>query len=127
MSTREIQGHPEEIYKVDVSPALISDVTAEVQEEVLAWQNRPLDARYPIVYMDALQVKMRDSGHVRNCAVHVAIGVNMEGVKDVLGLWASDTEGAKLWLKVLTELNNWGGGRHLHRLHRRAERVSRSH
>jgi putative transposase len=108
MSTREIQGHLEEIYKVDVSPALISDVTAEVQEEVLAWQNRALDARYPIVYMDALQVKMRDSGHVRNRAVHVAIGVNMEGVKEVLGLWASDTVGAKLWLRVLTELKNRG-------------------
>jgi putative transposase len=108
MSTREIQAHLEEIYKVEVSPALISDVTSAVQEEVQAWQNRPLDARYPIVYMDALQVKMRDSGHVRNRAVYVAIGVNMEGVKEVLGLWAADNEGAKLWLKVLTELKNRG-------------------
>lgn len=108
MSTREIQGHLEEIYRVEVSPSMISDVTASVQEEVQAWQGRPLDARYPIVYMDALQVKMRDNGHVRNRAVYVAIGVNMEGTKEVLGLWTSDNEGAKLWLKVLTELKNRG-------------------
>jgi putative transposase len=108
LSTREIQGHLEEIYKVEVSPGLISEVTSEVQEEVQAWQNRPLDRCYPIVYMDALQVKMRDNGHVRNRAVHVAVGVNMDGVKDVLGLWAADNEGAKLWLKVLTELKNRG-------------------
>jgi putative transposase len=108
MSTREIQGHLEEIYQVDVSAGLISEVTAEVQEEVQAWQNRPLDRCYPIVYMDALQVKMRDNGHVRNRAVYVAIGVGMEGVKEVLGLWTSDNEGAKLWLKVLTEMKNRG-------------------
>ena len=108
MTTREIQAHLEEIYKVEVSAALISEVTGAVQEEVQAWQNRPLDARYPIVYLDALQVKMRDNGHVRNRAVYVAIGVNMEGVKEVLGLWTSDNEGAKLWLKVLTELKNRG-------------------
>jgi putative transposase len=98
MSTREIQGHVQEIYGVEVSPALVSEVTSAVQDEVQAWQSRPLDARYPIVYMDALQVKMRDNGHVRNRAVYVAIGVNMEGVKEVLGLWTSDNEGAKFWL-----------------------------
>jgi putative transposase len=108
MSTREIQGHLEEIYGVEVSPALISDVTSAVQEEVAAWQHRPLEERYPIVYMDALYVKMRDNGHVRNRAVYVAIGVNMEGSKEVLGLWSSDNEGAKLWLQVLTEIKNRG-------------------
>jgi putative transposase len=108
MSTREIQDHLEEIYQVDVSAGWISDVTSEVQEEVQAWQNRPLDRCYPIVYMDALQVKMRDNGHVRNRAVYVAIGVSMEGVKEVLGLWTADNEGAKLWLKVLTEMRNRG-------------------
>jgi putative transposase len=108
MSTREIQGHLEEMYQVEVSPQLISNVTSEVEEEVRAWQERPLDRLYPIVYMDALYVKMRDNGHVRNRAVYVAIGVNTEGMKDVLGLWTSDTEGAKLWLKVLTEIKNRG-------------------
>ena len=108
MSTREIQGHLEEIYGVEVSPALVSEVTSAVQEEVTAWQHRPLEQRYPIVYMDALYVKMRDNGHVRNRAVYVAIGVNMEGAKEVLGLWSSDHEGAKLWLQVVTELRNRG-------------------
>ncbi|MCX5757436.1 MAG: IS256 family transposase [Candidatus Hydrogenedentes bacterium] len=108
MSTREIQGHLEEIYKVEVSPALISSVTEEVMEEVKSWQNRPLDPVYPIVYMDALVVKIREAGHVRNRAIHVAIGVNMQGNKEVLGLWASQAEGAKYWLQVLTELKNRG-------------------
>jgi putative transposase len=87
MSTREIQGHLEEIYKVEVSPTLISNVTEEVMEEVKSWQSRPLDAVYPIVYLDALVVKIRESGHVRNGAIYVAIGVNMQGNKEVLGLW----------------------------------------
>jgi putative transposase len=108
MSTREIQGHLEEIYGVEVSPALISDVTSAVQEEVQAWQHRALESRYAIVYMDALYVKMRDKGHVRNRAVYVAIGVNLEGSKEVLGLWSSDHEGAKFWLQVMTELRNRG-------------------
>src|SRR6202795_2320836 len=108
MSTREIQGHLEEIYKVEVSPRLISNVTEEVLEEVKSWQNRPLDAVYPIVYLDALVVKIRDAGHVRNKAIYVAIGVNMQGTKDVLGLWASQAEGAKFWLQVLTEMKNRG-------------------
>ena len=108
MSTREIQGHLEEIYKVEVSPTLISNVTEEVMEEVKSWQSRPLDAVYPIVYLDALVVKIRESGHVRNRAVYVAIGVNMQGSKEVLGLWAGQAEGAKFWLQVLTELKNRG-------------------
>ena len=108
MSTREIQGHLEEIYKVEVSPTLISNVTEEVMEEVKSWQSRPLDAVYPIVYLDALVVKIRDNGQVRNRAIYVAIGVNMEGIKEVLGLWAGQAEGAKFWLQVLTELKNRG-------------------
>jgi len=108
MSTREIQGHLEEIYKVEVSPTLISNVTEEVMEEVKIWQSRPLDAVYPMIYLDALVVKIRDTGHVRNKAIYVAIGVNMQGVKEVLGLWAGQSEGAKFWLQVLTELKNRG-------------------
>jgi putative transposase len=112
MSAREIQGHLEEIYKVEVSPALISNVTEAVMDEVKNWQNRPLEAVYPILYMDALVVKVRDAGHVRNKAIYVAIGVNMEGNKEVLGLWAGPTgnnaEGAKFWLQVLTEVKNRG-------------------
>jgi putative transposase len=108
MTTREIQGHLEEIYGVEVSPTLISNVTEAVQEEVRAWQNRPLEPIYPIVYMDALYVRMRDSGHVQNRAVYVAIGVNLDGNKEVLGLWTSANEGAKFWLQVMTEMKNRG-------------------
>jgi putative transposase len=108
MSTREIQHNLEEIYHVEVSPALISNVTDEVIEEVKAWQNRQLDRVYPIVYMDAIQFKVRDSGHVKNKAVYLAIGVTMEGLKEVLGLWIAQTEGAKFWLQVVTELKNRG-------------------
>ena len=108
MSTREIQGHLEEIYGVEVSPTLISNVTDAVVEEVRAWQNRPLDAVYPIVYLDALYVKIRDAGHVQNRAIYVVIGVNLEGHKEVLGLWTGQAEGAKFWLQVLTELRNRG-------------------
>jgi putative transposase len=108
MSTREIQGHLQEIYGIEVSPALISNVTEAVVEEVKSWQSRPLEALYPILYMDALMVKIRDSGHVNNKAIHVAIGVNLEGAKEVLGLWTADNEGAKFWLQVLTEIQNRG-------------------
>jgi putative transposase len=108
MSTREIQAHLEEIYGVEVSPTLISNVTDAVLDEVRAWQNRPLEPLYPIAYLDALHVRMRDNGHVQNRAVHVAIGVNLDGKKEVLGLWTSANEGAKFWLQVLTELRNRG-------------------
>lgn len=108
MTTREIQGHLEEIYSVEVSPTLISEVTEAVYEEVRQWQNRPLDALYPIVYLDALMVKMRHEGRVTNRAVHVAIAINLEGEKEVLGLWTTANEGAKFWLRVLTELQNRG-------------------
>jgi len=108
MTTREIQGHLEEIYQVEVSPTLISNVTEAVIDEVRAWQARPLDAVYAIVYLDALVVKMRVDGRVENRAVYVAIGITLEGQKEVLGLWTSANEGAKFWLQVLTELNNRG-------------------
>lgn len=108
MTTREIQGHLEEMYQVEVSPTLISNVTDAVIEEVKTWQTRPLDAIYPIVYLDALVVKMRAEGRVENRAVYVAIGISMEGHKEVLGLWTSANEGAKFWLQVLTELQNRG-------------------
>lgn len=108
MTTRDIQGHLEEMYGVEVSPSLISEVTDAVQEEVKAWQSRPLEAIYPIIYLDALYMKMRHEGRVDNRAVYVAIGVDLEGRKDVLGLWTSNNEGAKFWLSVLTEVKNRG-------------------
>jgi len=108
MTTREIQAHLEEIYQVEVSPALTSSVTDAVIEEVKAWQNRPLDALYPILYLDALQVKARDGAHDRNKAIYLAIGINLHGAKEVLGLWVAQTEGAKFWLQVVTELKNRG-------------------
>jgi putative transposase len=108
MTTREIQGHLQEMYQVEVSPTLISEVTDAVADEVKTWQSRPLDPIYGIVYLDALYVKMRHEGRVENRAVYVAIGVDLDGRKDVLGLWTSNNEGAKFWLGVLTELKNRG-------------------
>lgn len=108
MSTREIQGQLEEVYGVEVSPTLISNVTAAVSEDVKAWQERPLDAVYPILYFDAMYVKSREDGPVKTKAVYLALGINMEGQKELLGLWMSDTEGAKFWLGVFTELKNRG-------------------
>jgi putative transposase len=108
MTTREIQSHLEEIYGVQVSPALISTVTEEVVEEVKIWQGRPLDSLYPIVYLDALYVKMRENGQVQNRAVYLAIGIKLDGSKEALGMWTSSNEGAKFWLQVLTELRNRG-------------------
>lgn len=108
MSTREIQAHLQEMYGVEVSPTLISEVTDAVMEEVRAWQSRPLEPLYAMVYLDALYVKMRHEGRVENRAVYVAIGVDLDGHKDVLGLWTSGNEGAKFWLGVLTELKNRG-------------------
>jgi putative transposase len=108
LTTRDIQSHLEEMYGVEVSPTLISEVTDAVLEEVRAWQSRPLDSVYAIVYLDALVVKMRQEGRVENRAVFVAIGVTLAGQKDVLGLWTSANEGAKFWLQILTELRNRG-------------------
>jgi putative transposase len=97
-----------QIYGVEVSPDLISTVTDSVIDEVRTWQSRPLDAVYPILYLDALQVKVKDQGRVSNKAIYLAIGVNMAGIKEVLGLWASENEGAKFWLSIITELKNRG-------------------
>jgi len=108
MTTREIEGHLKEMYGVDVSPTLISNITEAVMEEVKTWQSRPLDDVYPILYMDALRVKVRDGAPIQNKAIHVAIAVNLAGHKEVLGLWAAQNEGAKFWLQVLTELQNRG-------------------
>src|SRR5205809_1764691 len=108
MSTREIQGHLAEIYAIEVSPTLISEVTDAVIEEVKLWQNGPLENLYPILFLDALMVKMRHEGRVENRAVYVAIGIDLEGQKDVLGLWTSANEGSKFWLQVLTDLRNRG-------------------
>jgi len=108
MTTREIESHLKEIYGVDVSPALVSQVTEAVSEEVKRWQSRALEPIYGIVYLDALYVKMRYEGRVENRAVYVAIGVDLEGQKDVLGLWCSANEGSKFWLSVLTDLKNRG-------------------
>jgi putative transposase len=108
MSTRDIQAHLAEIYQVEVSASLISEVTEAVLEEVKAWQNRPLESLYPVLFLDALMVKMRHEGRVENRAVYVAIGIDLAGQKDVLGLWTSANEGAKFWLQVLTELRNRG-------------------
>ena len=108
MSTREITGHLRDLYGVDVSPDLISAVTDAVLEEVAAWQARPLEPVYPLVFFDALRVKIRDEGLVRNKAVHVALGVRADGTKEVLGLWLEQNEGAKFWLRVMNELRNRG-------------------
>jgi putative transposase len=108
MTVRDIQGHLRDMYGVDVSAGLISDVTDSVMDEVRAWQDRPLEALYPIVYLDALMVKMRQDGKVDNRAVYTAIGINIEGEKSVLGLWVSGTEGAKYWMSVLMNLKNRG-------------------
>ena len=108
LSTREIQQHLEEIYGVEVTAGLISSVTDEVLDEVKTWQNRQLDAVYPLMYLDAIQFKVRDNGHVKNKAIYLAIGVTIEGYKEVLGLWIAQTEGAKFWLQVVTELKNRG-------------------
>ena len=108
MTTRDIQEHLHDMYGVEISPSLISEVTDAVLEEVQQWQSRPLEAIYPIVYLDALFVKMRHEGRVENRAIHIAVGVRMDGFKDVLGLWTAGTEGAKYWLAIATELHNRG-------------------
>ena len=108
MSTREIQGHLQEIYGIEVSPTLISNVTEAIVEEVKAWDSWPLEEVYPIVYLDAMMVKMRDNEHVQNQAIYVVLGVDREGKKEVLGLWVAAQEGAKFWLQVLTELKKRG-------------------
>jgi putative transposase len=108
MTTRDIQAHLLDIYKVEVSAELVSSVTAEIIEEVKEWQNRPLEEVYPIVYFDAIRVKVRDEGHVINKAAYLAIGVRLDGIKDILGIWLEKEEGAKFWLKVISELQTRG-------------------
>ena len=108
LSVREIRGHLEEIYGIDVSPDLISGVTDAVLEEVTEWQNRPLDQVFPLVFFDAIRVKIRDEGFVRNKAVYVALGILPNGAKEILGIWIEQTEGAKFWLRVMNELKNRG-------------------
>ena len=108
MSTREIVGHLRELYGIEVSPDLISTVTDAVLEEVAAWQARPLEPVYPLVFFDALRIKVRDEGLVRNKAVHIALGVRADGSKEILGLWLEQNEGAKFWLRVMNELRNRG-------------------
>ena len=108
MTTREIVATFKEMYDADVSPALISKVTDAVKEQVIEWQNRPLESLYPIVYLDCIVVKVRHNGSVINKAVFLALGINTEGQKELLGMWIAENEGAKFWLNVLTELKNRG-------------------
>ena len=108
MSVRKIQAHLLELYGTEVSPDLISTITDEVLDEVAQWQQRPLEAMYPIVYFDALRLKIRDEGTVKNKAVYLALGIRAGGRKEVLGLWIEQTEGATFWLKVFNELKNRG-------------------
>jgi putative transposase len=108
MTTRDIQAHLKELYGTDVSPQLISNITDRVHEDAKAWQSRPLDGVYPIVWFDALVVKVRDNQRVINKSVYLALAVNAEGQKDLLGIWISENEGAKFWLGILTELKNRG-------------------
>jgi len=108
MTTRDIQAQLQELYRVEVSPTLISNVTDAVIDEVKSWQSRPLDRVYPIIYFDALIVKIRMDKQVINKAIHLALGINMDGEKELLGMWCNTTEGAKFWVSVLTELKNRG-------------------
>ena len=108
MTVREIRGHLEELYGIDVSPDLISTITDAVLETVSEWQGRPLDACYPLIFFDAIRVKIRDEGFVRNKAVYIALGILPDGTKEILGLWIEQTEGAKFWLRVMNELKSRG-------------------
>lgn len=108
MTVREIRGHLDELYGIDVSPDLISTVTDAVLDAVAEWQNRPLDACYALVFFDAIRVKIRDEGFVRNRAVYIALGILPDGTKEILGIWIEQTEGAKFWLRVMNELKNRG-------------------
>ena len=108
MTVREIQAFLAEMYAVDVSPELISSVTDAVMSEVTAWQARPLEAMYPVVFFDALRVKIRENGVVRNKAVYLALGVLADGTRDILGIWIENTEGAKFWMKVFNDMKTRG-------------------
>ncbi|MEY4588315.1 MAG: hypothetical protein RL497_391 [Pseudomonadota bacterium] len=108
MSTRDIVDFFQELYGAEVSAGLISKVTNGIMEQVIQWQNRPLEAVYPILYLDCIHIKIRHEKRVINKAIYLALGVNLDGQKELLGLWVSENEGAKFWLQVLTELKNRG-------------------
>ena len=108
MTTREITAMIKEMYDVDISPTLVSHITDSVIEDVRRWQSRPLDCIYPVVFMDGIVVKVRDGQRISNRSVHIALGINMQGKKELIGLWMTDNEGAKFWLGILTELKNRG-------------------
>src|SRR6187455_1962823 len=108
MTVREIRRHLEELYGIEVSPDLISAVTDAVLEEVAEWQSRPLDICYPLMFFDAIRVKVRDEGFVRNKAIYIALGLQPDGTKEILGIWIEQTEGAKFWLRVVNELKTRG-------------------
>jgi len=108
MSTRDIVAMFKDLYGADISPALISKITESVMEQVIEWQSRPLESVYPIVYLDCIVIKIRQDKRVINKAVYLALGINIEGQKELLGLWIAETEGARFWLSVLTELQNRG-------------------
>ena len=108
LSTRDIEAHLEEIYGVSVGRDLISRVTDAVMEDARAWQTRPLDDVYPVVFLDALVLKVRDGGSVQRKACYLALAINMDGEREVLGMWFQDTEGAKFWMQVLSELKTRG-------------------
>ena len=127
MTVREIRGHLEELYGIDVSPDLISAVTDAVLDEVAEWQNRPLDICYPLVFFDAIRVKVRDEGFVRNKAIYIALGVLPDGTKEILGIWIEQTEGAKFWLRVDERTKEPRRPGHSDRRRRRPEGLSRSH
>jgi putative transposase len=114
MTTRDIQDHLQEIYGVEVSADLVSTVTDGVINDVKDWQNRPLDEVYPVLYLDATILKVRSERRIINKSAYLAIWINVAGLKDVLGIWLEQSEGAKFWLKVMTELKNRGGQGHLH-------------
>ena len=108
MTTREITATIKEMYDVDISPTLVSHITESVIEDVRQWQNRPLDSIYPIVFMDGIVVKVRDGQRIVNKSIHIVLGINLQGKKELLGLWLTENEGAKFWLGILTELKNRG-------------------
>jgi len=108
LTVREVQAHLQEMYAIDVSPDLISKVTDAVVDEVTAWQSRPLGPMYPVVFFDALRVKIREEGVVRNKAIYLALAVLPDGTRDILGLWIENTEGAKFWMKVFNDLKTRG-------------------
>ena len=108
MTTRDIQAHIKEIYGVEISPDFVSNITDQVVDDIKEWQNRPLEKTYPIMFLDAIRVKTRENGQVLNKAIYLVMGINMDGMKDVLGMWSAETEGAKFWAMVVSDLKNRG-------------------